>query len=136
MTPSSPVVGRSDAVTDRNANSLLYTGPFHAALRAGIRERGLTLERLRWHLARRGIPIGLSSLSQWQHGHTRPGRDNSLRAVEALEEILRLPPGSLTRLLAVEDFPARPRKEGLDESGGPLGELLDSLPGSRACDAD
>ena len=73
-------------------DSLLLTGPFHTALRAAIRERGLTLDRLRWHLAQRGIRIGLSTLSLWQHGHSRPERDSSLKAVRALEDVLGLPP--------------------------------------------
>jgi hypothetical protein len=117
--------------------SELYTGPFHAALRAAIQDRGLTLERLQSHLARQGIRVGVSTLSLWQHGHTRPSRGRSLQAVRALEEILRLPPGTLTALLAAGDasgpaagWPGR-RQEGLDEGGGPLGELLDDLPGSR-----
>jgi hypothetical protein len=120
--------------------SLLLIGPFHAALRAAIRERGLTLERLCWHLAQRGIRIGLSTLSLWQHGHSRPERASSLRAVQGLEEILGLAPRSLLRLLAAGE-PAgqragsatsrRVHHEGLDERDGPLAELLDRLPGSR-----
>lgn len=119
--------------------NVLHTGPFHAALRAAIRARGLPLDRLRSRLVSRGISIGLSSLSDWQHGHSRPERANSMRAVKALEEILELPPGTLVRLLAArrhgDDAGAR-RQEGLDEHSGPLAELLDSLPGSRACDVD
>ncbi len=118
-------------------DSLLLTGPFHTALRAAIRERGLTLDRLRWHLAQRGIRIGLSTLSLWQHGHSRPERDSSLKAVRALEDVLGLPPRSLLRLLAAAG-PAGSAtsrhaecEEGLDERDGPLGELLDRLPGSR-----
>src|SRR5439155_6255757 len=43
-------------------DSTLGTGPFDAALRAAVSRRGLTLDRLRSHLDRRGIPVGLSSL--------------------------------------------------------------------------
>lgn len=98
----------------------LYTGPFHVALRAAIQRSGLTLDRLRSRLARRGIWVGLSSLSDWQTGRSLPG-PNSLRAVRALEEILRLPAGTLIELLAerrVADI-------------GAVAELLDALPGSR-----
>jgi hypothetical protein len=111
---------------------LLRTGPFHAAFRSAIRERGLTLERLRARLASRGIPLALSSLSDWQHGHRRPGSASSLRAVGALEEILGLPGRSLVRLLVEPSVPPvrRPR-EGLDERTGVLARLLDELPGSR-----
>ena len=124
--------------------STLHTGPFHAALREAIRERGLTLDRLRWHLARRGIPVALSSLSNWQHGHSRPEHTNSVRAVRALEEILRLPPTSLVRLLTTADpldAAAGERgharcRAGLDEAEGALAELLDAQPGSRECHFD
>src|SRR4051812_1528119 len=78
---------------------LLTTGPFDAALRAAVRARGLTLERLRAHLARRGVPIALSTLSDWQHGKRRPSVAGSLRAVLALEDVLGLPPKTLVRLV-------------------------------------
>jgi hypothetical protein len=124
--------------------SVLHTGPFHAALRAAIRERGLTLDRLRSRLAQRGIRIGLSSLSNWQQGVSRPESSTSLRAVEALEEILLLPVGALGRLLDARRYPDRStgpskgarRQEGLDEHAGALAELLDDLPGSRLRDVD
>ena len=101
----------------------LYTGPFHAALRAAIRDSGLTLDRLRSHLARRGIWIGLSSLSDWQNGRCLPVQPNSLRAVRALEEILGRPPDSLARLIVA-------RRPGLTDIGA-MAELLDTMPGSR-----
>ena len=115
---------------------LLHTGPFHAAFRSAIRERGLTLQRLQARLASRGIPLALSSLSDWQHGHRRPGSASSFRAVRALEEILGLPPEALMRLLVApypvpgKVTPLRPRHGG-DEPTGELARLLDGLPGSR-----
>jgi hypothetical protein len=117
------------------------TGPFHAALREAIRDRGLTLDRLRSHLAQRGVSVALSSLSAWQHGNARPGV-SSFRAVRALEDVLRLPSGSLIHLLVVPGgesacqsgsgrrAPLRPVR-GLDEHAGVLAQLLDLLPGSR-----
>jgi hypothetical protein len=126
------------AQTGPDLDLLLGTGPFHAALRAAIRARGLPLERLQWHLAERGVRIGVSSLSLWQHGHTVPRRRGSEQAVRALEEILQLPPASLVRLMMVArevaGAPGIARQEGLDESEGAIGELLDSLPGSRRHD--
>lgn len=115
------------------SGAVVHTGPFHASLRAAIKCRGLTLERLQSRLAERGIPIGLSSLSNWQHGHSRPERANSLRAVRALEEILGLPPSALLCLLHTDGIK---RRDGLEENDGPLGELLDRLPGSRLRDID
>src|SRR5690242_2051269 len=108
------------------------SGPFHVVLRDAIQQRGLPLERLRSHLAERGIQVGLASLSDWQHGRAWPHGANSLRAVSALEDILELPAGRLTDLLAGwRPVPFRPR-QGVDEYSGPIGELLDELPGSRA----
>jgi hypothetical protein len=119
--------------------SVLYTGPFHVAFRTAVHERGLTLDRLRAHLARRGIAIGLSSLSDWQQGRRRPGSPNSMRAVRALEEILGLPQGILIRLLVEPPRPGTRAsvtrlRRGYDDRSGALGDLLDELPGSRRRD--
>ncbi len=122
------------------SDSPLGTGPFHAALRAAIRQRGLTLDRLRCHLARRGVSVALSTLSDWQHGHRRPGGANSLQVLRALEEVLGLPGESLVRLLVAPGSAGQPEggalrllrpSRGLDERGGAISDLLDSLPGSR-----
>ncbi|MBE9500184.1 hypothetical protein IHE61_25615 [Streptomyces sp. GKU 257-1] len=56
-------------------------------------------------LAARGIRLSPATLSYWQHGRTVPERYNSLRAVAELEDILRLPGGTLGALLP----PQRPR---------------------------
>lgn len=94
---AAPVTGTSDAA--RHADS------FDEALRAAVRARGLSLERLRARLADRGLRVGVTTLSYWQRGVRRPERPESLRAVAALEEILGLPSYSLTTLLG----PPRPR---------------------------
>jgi hypothetical protein len=120
----------------------LASSSFDAALREAVRERGLTLDRLRSHLARRGISIGLSSLSDWQHGRSRPGSPKSLQAVHALEEILGLRRASLVELLSKGQPPetwnrARSRsvnKRGLDESQSPFAELLQEFPHSGDAD--
>ena len=96
--------------------------PFAAALRAAVRSRGLTLDRLRYHLARRGLTVGQSSLSDWQQGRSLPASAKSLRAVRALEEILELPPGALSCLL---DAGRRVTRAGLNEQSTPVGPLLD-----------
>ncbi|TWP47998.1 hypothetical protein FKR81_30505 [Lentzea tibetensis] len=108
------------------------TGPFHVVLREAIQQRGLPLDRLRSRLAQRGIRVGLATLSDWQHGNSRPQRPNSMRAVDALEEILGLPHGTLTGLLAPGGIP----RHGVDEHSGPLGELLGSLPRGHAWDLE
>ncbi|MEU1176040.1 hypothetical protein ABZ464_00065 [Streptomyces sp. NPDC005820] len=86
-------------------DTVLRGGPFHVALRAAIAARGLPLQRVQHHLSRHGVKVGVTSLSYWQQGARRPQRPESLRAVRALEEILRLPDESLIRLL--EDTDAR-----------------------------
>jgi hypothetical protein len=113
---------------------LLETGPFHAALRAAIRRRSLTLERLRCHLMREGVSVSAASLSDWQRGHVRPGPASSGRAIRVLEQVLRVPGESLARLLAMRDCGTEEGR--LDEQGSPLGELLDQLPGARELDLD
>ncbi|MFD4478202.1 MAG: hypothetical protein WCD21_27275 [Streptomyces sp.] len=86
--------------TPADLEAALRTGPFHVALRAAIAARRLPLQRVRHHLARQGVNVGVTSLSYWQQGARRPQRTESLRAVRALEEILDLPEESLIRLLA------------------------------------
>ncbi|GLZ34769.1 hypothetical protein Lesp02_69560 [Lentzea sp. NBRC 105346] len=84
---------------------LLVTGPFAEALRAAIQVRGLSLERLQHKLRLRGAPISITALSYWQSGRRRPERPESLAALAQLEDVLDVPPGSLSRLLG----PPRPR---------------------------
>ncbi|MBB5960122.1 hypothetical protein FHS29_006745 [Saccharothrix tamanrassetensis] len=90
---------------DHEVDVLLRTGPFHEALRAAVGRSGLTLERLRDRLDRRGIHVSLSTLSYWRLGRSRPERPDSLRAVQAIEAIVGVPRHSLEALLG----PPRPR---------------------------
>jgi hypothetical protein len=138
MTRSTSALVPTSRVADRAFESRLRTGPFHVALRAAIRRRGLTLERLRFHLARRGVPIALSTLSEWQQGHARPraGHRSAEYAVPALEEILGVPVGSLARLLRSSGgrWGADPVRD--DDSAGPVVGLLEQLPGPISHDLD
>jgi hypothetical protein len=112
------------------------SGPFHVLLRSAIRDRGLPLDRLQARLAERGIQVGLASLSNWQQGRAWPQRANSLRAIGALEDILGLPSRALTGLLDGRRYLPFQSQQGIDEHTGPLGDLLDALPGARAWDLD
>jgi transcriptional regulator with XRE-family HTH domain len=118
-------------IAESDLSSVLSTGPFHAALRAAVRARGLTLERLRSHLGRRGVAVGISSLSDWQHGRSRPG-PGSLPAVYALEQVLGLRADSLVRLLVAPDPEGAERtgrrRDSLDERTDVVAELLHGLP--------
>jgi hypothetical protein len=86
-------------VTTPSLEALLQVGPFHSALRAAIRRRGLTLERLRLRLAQQDVAVALSTLSDWQQGRVRPVSPKSLKAVSVLEELLEVPSRSLLSLL-------------------------------------
>lgn len=72
---------------------------FDATLRRAIDARGLTLDRLRHHLAARGHDLSIATLSYWQTGRSRPVRGASLAALADLETILGLPTGDLTARL-------------------------------------
>ncbi|GAA2447913.1 hypothetical protein GCM10010191_76600 [Actinomadura vinacea] len=69
---------------------------FAGALRQAIQASGLTLERIRHRLAQRGLTVSVASLSYWQRGRSRP---RSRAVVATLEEILRVPAGTLIELL-------------------------------------
>ncbi|MBK7721955.1 MAG: hypothetical protein IPI32_06970 [Austwickia sp.] len=80
--------------------------PVHAAdeafatgLREAIAARGLSLERLRAHLAQRGHRVSVATLSYWQTARSRPDRAASLAALASLEEILGVDHGALSSLL-------------------------------------
>jgi hypothetical protein len=91
------------AAAGREVELLLATGPF-----AAIRARGLGLERIRYRLRAQGVSISLATLSHWQSGRCRPERPESLLALCHIEEVLEVPPGSLTHLLG----PPRSRGRG------------------------
>ncbi|MBO1335334.1 hypothetical protein [Streptomyces sp. VRA16 Mangrove soil] len=114
-------------------DAALRTGPFHLALRAAIAARRLPLHRVQHHLSRQGIKVGVTSLSYWQQGARRPQREESMRAVRALEEILELPEESLIRLLGPGERPVAPPRpaarsyRSLVEASGVLHRLLTEL---------
>ncbi|MEV4975911.1 hypothetical protein [Streptomyces scopuliridis] len=81
------------------------TPAFADVFQQAVRASGLSLERIQHRLAARGIRISLTTLSYWQRGRSEPERAGSLRAVDALESILALPPGTLRGVLR----PYRPR---------------------------
>ncbi|HWG28571.1 hypothetical protein [Actinospica sp.] len=70
---------------------------FHVAVRTAIERRGLSLDRLRLHMAARDVRISTSTLSNWQRGIGQPRSPESLRALAALEGVLGMPGGALAR---------------------------------------
>lgn len=89
--------------------------PFAAVFRDAVQRRGLSLDRVRERLAAQGISISLATLSYWQRGRSQPEQARSLRAVDALEAILDLPPGTLRSLIG----PSRPRGRTTGRAPGP-----------------
>lgn len=79
---------------------MLQSGTFHTTLRLAIEARGLGLARLRERLAERGVPISVSTLSSWQRGISRPNSPAARRALPELEDVLGLPRGTLSDLVA------------------------------------
>ncbi|MGH3352535.1 MAG: hypothetical protein ACRDPS_17840 [Nocardioides sp.] len=86
----------------------LRVGPFSDALDAAIHARGLTLDRIRHHLEGQGITVSEATLSYWRRGRSRPEREASIRAIQALEPLLGVPTASLLSLLSLLG-PRRPR---------------------------
>ncbi len=99
---------RPVAARPADFDRLLVQGPFPDALRAAIGQSGLSLDRIRHRLARRGLTVSVPTLSLWQSGRRRPERAESLRVLAGLEQLLELPSGSLGALLG----PPRPRGQG------------------------
>jgi hypothetical protein len=82
----------------RGFDEMIHTGAFHSRLRSAVETRGLSLERIRDRLAEQGVTVSVSTLSNWQRGASRPGGDTR-RVISALEGVLRVEDGALTRLL-------------------------------------
>lgn len=80
---------------------------FAHRLREAISARGLSLERLRAHLAQDGHHVSVATLSYWQTARSRPHRAASLAALSSLEEILDVERGALASLLPVRRRPTR-----------------------------
>ncbi|KOV90049.1 hypothetical protein [Nocardia sp. NRRL S-836] len=120
---------------DELGDALRY-GPFHRALRVAIDRRGLSLSRLRAHLARLDLPVAESTLSYWQRGMRHPDGPRAFAVIRGLETVLGLAPDSLATLVGPREQPRRVTATTFVELS-PLGptttELLASLlddPGS------
>jgi hypothetical protein len=101
--------------------------PFAEALRAAITARGLSLERIRDHLARRNVSISLATLSYWQTGRSQPERRASLVALRHLEDVLALEPGALAALLAAPAHRGRRRADNAISALWPVPAVIDDV---------
>ncbi|GAB3622493.1 hypothetical protein GCM10027418_05750 [Mariniluteicoccus endophyticus] len=75
---------------------------FATTLNQAVRDKRLTLERIRARLASAGTPVSIATLSYWQTGRSLPTRSSSLRVVTELERVLDLNEGTLTSLASEE----------------------------------
>jgi transcriptional regulator with XRE-family HTH domain len=76
---------------------------FSVVLSRAVRERGLSLDRIRARLEAAGVPVSNATLSYWQSGRSLPTRARSLRTLVELETILQLEPGTLIELIRTAD---------------------------------
>ncbi|MFE5566480.1 MULTISPECIES: helix-turn-helix domain-containing protein [Amycolatopsis] len=110
------------------------TGQFHRALSEAVEHRGLSLSRIRAHLAARGVSVAESTLSYWQRGLRHPSTPRSLDVVRALEAVLGLPPDSLIVLIGPQRRSVgddrRPSVAELRQSWAETCSLLDELSAS------
>ncbi|WP_235096731.1 helix-turn-helix domain-containing protein [Amycolatopsis decaplanina] len=107
------------------------SGPFHRALSEAVEHRGLSLSRIRAHLAARGVSVAESTLSYWQRGLRHPSTPRSLDVVRALEAVLGLPADSLVVLIGPQrrspGDDRRPSLPELRQSWAETCSLLDEL---------
>ena len=83
--------------------------PFATALTAAIDARGASLQSLAQRLSERGAPLSIATLSYWRSGQRRPERGASLDALRELEDLLRVEPGHLVRLVVPPQRPGPDR---------------------------
>lgn len=107
----------------RDEHSARPAGDFAAAFRDATNQRGLSLERITYHLRRRGHDLSAATLSYWRTGRSVPQRSASIAALGALEEILGVERGSLAALV-----PPRPARR-QDDPPAPAAEQY--VKGSR-----
>lgn len=69
---------------------------FSVLLTRAIAARGLSLARVKAHLAALGQPVSIATLSYWCSGRSLPTRARSLDVVHALETVLQVPRNHLT----------------------------------------
>lgn len=75
---------------------------FSVLLTRAMAERGLTLARIRAHLAGMGHPVSIATLSYWSTGRSLPTRARSLDVVHALETVLQVPRNHLTSAIRAQ----------------------------------
>ena len=95
-----------------------WLDPFAARLDAALQHRGLPLTRVAHYLARAGVPISRSTLSNWRTGRSRPRYGMDDPVIAQLEAVLVLNPGTLTALLG-DEVDSRPLLTAAQSTGQP-----------------
>ncbi len=85
------------------------TPSFADVLTAAIQARGLSLDRIRSHLDKAGVPVSIATLSYWQSGRSLPTRARSFHTLVELERVLGVESGHLTQHTYTAD--GRTRRE-------------------------
>lgn len=116
----------------RDEPSARPAGDFATAFRDATNQRGLSLERLTYHLRRRGHDLSAATLSYWRTGRSVPQRSASIAALGALEEILGVERGSLAALVPPsparrQDDPPAPAAEQYVKGGHFVAEMIAEL---------
>ncbi|WP_246955993.1 hypothetical protein [Brachybacterium sp. Marseille-Q7125] len=85
---------------------------FAQVLREAIAGSGLTLAAISRTLRRRDLPASPATLSSWQSGARHPDWERSREVLEALEEVVKIEPGTLSSLVAPRRRRGRPPERG------------------------
>jgi hypothetical protein len=94
------------------------TGKFASTFRDAINARGVTLVWLHEQLKQRGNSVSMATLSYWRSGARHPEGVQSIAALSEIEDLLRLPSGTLLDLLGAthRTGPLRPSQFPIDEA--------------------
>lgn len=109
---------------------------FAEALDEAIRVSGSSVPALRRRLEARGTPASEAALRSWRSGERRPEHTASLEAVETLEDLLGLGPGSLTSRLGPSRRLRRSPQASYDDLAGVPGALAPLLEAIGCADLD
>ncbi|WP_410659291.1 XRE family transcriptional regulator [Amycolatopsis sp. lyj-112] len=136
-----PITTHGDRRAPGTVPSAVRSGPFHRALSEAVDHRGLSLSRIRAHLASRGVSVAESTLSYWQRGLRHPSTPRSLTVVRALESVLGLPSDSLVVLIGPRhrlsgESDHRPSLPELRRSWSETCALLDELSDSPGAEGN
>lgn len=85
---------------------------FSQVLREAIAGSGLTLAAISRTLRRRDLPASPATLSSWQSGARHPDWERSREVLEALEEVVKIEPGTLSSLVVQRRRRGRPPERG------------------------